>query len=108
MARLQAKWAEDKIMRFDVSSVQTTNFNAASGNVYLVSPSGASVDVTLPAPSAGAHIWIKDISGNIPAKTINIVRNSTEEIDGVAANIGVESNYETVQLVSDGIDWFRL
>jgi hypothetical protein len=108
MARLQAKWMEDKILRIDVAATQTANFNAESGNMYPVSPSGASVDVTLPAPSAGAHIWIKDVSNDLPTKTINIVRNGTENIDGVAANIEVESNYETVKLVSNGTDWFRV
>lgn len=107
MARLRAKWLEDNILRYEVSS-QTADFTAANGFLYLVNPAAATVNVTLPAPAAGTHIWIKDMSGDLSAKTINIVRNGLENIDGQASNIQVESEYETVKLFCDGTDWYRV
>ena len=46
------------------------------------------------------------MSGDTGNKTINIVRSGTENIDGAASNIILDSDKATVQLVSDGVDWY--
>ena len=101
------KYFPPEALRIETQA-QTADFNAENGKLHLINPAGATLDVTLPAPSASAQIYLKEMSGDLGSKTINILRNGTENIDGVAANISFESEYQTIILISDGVDWYRI
>jgi len=105
MAIFNIKYFPSQSLRISVSN-HTADFNAENGKLHTINPTLATLNVQLPAPSANTHIWLKDMSGDTGNKTINIVRNSTENIDGVAANITLDSDKATTCLVSDGVDWY--
>jgi len=91
---------------FVVSSI-STNTNAVSGTTYLVDTTAA-VQVTLPTPAANAFVRIKDATGGAEANSITVARSGSENIDGVAANVTIDSPYAAEIFVSDGTDWFIL
>lgn len=93
-----------QIIRLEVST-HVANFPAESGKLHAVTPSGA-LSVQLPAPSANFHCVVKDLSGDLTANSITIVRNGAENIDGAANNFVLKSNNQSVTLFSDGSDWY--
>lgn len=107
MSQFNLKWFPSQVLRLEVDT-QTANFTAESGKLHVVNPAGASLNIQLPAPSANFHCVIKDLSGDLLNKTVTIVRNGVENIDGVASNYQLESDKESVQLFSDGTDWFLI
>lgn len=104
MSQFDLKWMPTQIIRLEVDT-QTANFPAVSGKLHAVTPTGA-LNVQLPAPSANFHCVIKDMSGDLLANSITIVRNGVENIDGVAANFVLKSNNQSITLFSDGTDWY--
>jgi hypothetical protein len=107
MSIFNIKYFPPETLRITVSS-HTANFVAENGKLHLINPAGASLDVQLPAPSASTHIFLKDMSGDLGSKTINIIRNGVESIDGVASNIQMDSEYQTLTLISDGVNWYKV
>ena len=107
MSQFDLKYFPSQALRLEVEA-QTGNFTAANGKLYTVSPAGATLNVQLPAPAANFHCIIKDLSGDMDTKTTTIVRNGVELIDGIAANITLTSEYESISLFSDGTNWFRI
>lgn len=84
----------------------STNTALAANSIYLVDTSGGPVTVTLPAPASSARVVIKDSTGSSNSNNITISPNAAEEIDGIAGNRIVDSNWDATVLVSDGTDWF--
>lgn len=84
-----------------------TNTAAANGTIYLVDVSGGSITVTLPAPTVGAIVVIKD-TGSAQTNPIDVAPNGAENIDGTNANYVIDANFESDTFVSDGTDWFVL
>lgn len=105
MSGFDLKYFPPQALRLSVEA-KTADFNAENGKMYAVNPAGATVNVQLPAPSASMHIVIKDLSGDVVNKTITLVRNSTENIDGQASNKVINSKYQSITLLSDGVDWY--
>ena len=66
----------------------------------------AGITVTLPAPTNGRSILIKDISGNAQTNTITIVRHASEKIENLAASRILYTNYGTWTFVADGTNWW--
>lgn len=107
MSQFNLKWFPTQVLRLEVET-KTADFQAASGKLYVVNPAGATLNIQLPAPSANFHCVIKDLSGDLLNKTVTIVRNGVENIDGQAVNKVLSSDYESVQLFSDGTDWYLI
>lgn len=102
MTAFNEKYFPPQVIRLGVES-ETVNFTAENGKLHAVN---GTVNVQLPAPSASFHCVIKDLSGDIASNPINIIRNGTENIDGQASNIAFTSNYQSINLISDGVDWY--
>lgn len=73
--------------------------------IIYCNQSGA-INVTLPAPTNGRFVLIKDISGNAATNNITLVRNGTERIEGVAASRTLQTNWGSWLISSNGTDWF--
>lgn len=82
------------------SNVTLTNYA-----IHLVNTSAAR-SLTLPTPTAGAMITIKDISNNANVNNITIVRAGSEQIEGVSANYVFDIAFQSLTLVSDGSSWW--
>ena len=98
MAAIDFKWGKHK-----VRSDATTSVTASAGSVYLLSNT-ATVAVTLPTPVDGSFLIIKDTSGNRTANAITITPSSGN-IEG-DSNYIIQSDYESVTLVSDSTNWY--
>lgn len=102
MGQIVEKWLPPQAIRLGVES-KITNFSAENGKLFAVN---GTVNVQLPTPSASFHCVIKDLSGDIANNPITIVRAGTENIDGQASNFTLTSNYQSISLISDGVDWY--
>lgn len=68
------------------TTVQTGDFNAASGYCYLVNTSGGAITATLDAsPSAGALVQFIDVAGTFGTYNLTLGRNGNK-IENEAAN----------------------
>lgn len=80
-----------------------------TSNDYLILCNNAgAINVTLPTPSNGRTLIIKDIAGTSNTHNITIVRNGSEMIEGIAASKILQTNYGTVTLVADGTNWWMI
>lgn len=77
---------------------------SSSDNIIFCNTSSGAVDVTLPTPSRGREIVIKDWSGSSSTNNITIDTPLAGQIDG-SATLTLNTNYESVTLVSDGNNW---
>lgn len=89
----------------------TTNLTVDTGStdhIILVNAS-SSLNITLPAPTNGRRLIIKDIAGTLSATVlINVLQHSTEKIEGVAATKSFGTPWGSWTLVSNGTDWFMI
>ena len=77
----------------------------ANDNVVLVDASGGARNITLPTPTSGRVLQVKDKLGNAATNNITILPNASETIDGASSKV-ISAAYGSVQLVSDGTNWF--
>lgn len=64
------------------------------------------ITVTLPTPTTGRVLTIKDISGTATTNNITIARHAAENIEGLASSYVIQVSYETVIISSDGTNWW--
>jgi hypothetical protein len=92
------------MMRVAASS---STYSASSDDQYIGSTYSVTgtQTITLPTPTAGKVLIIKDEDGNAGTNPITIDNNSTENIDG-STSVSISTNYGSLRLYSDGTDWF--
>lgn len=73
--------------------------------IILCNNSGA-INVTLPTPTSGRILIIKDKAGTAATNNVTIVRNGSERIEGLSASYVLQTNFGGVVLTSDGTDWY--
>lgn len=78
---------------------------AASDNIIYVNTTAAPRTITLPVPTNGRLLTIKDSVGNAATNNITINQHSSEKIDG-ANSATINTNWGEMQLTSNGTDWF--
>jgi hypothetical protein len=69
----------------------------------LVTTAASTITRTLPAPAANVIIGYKKIDSG--AGTIVVTQHAAETIDG-ATTFTVSTQYASIQLISDGTNWF--
>ncbi len=91
-----------------VTSPKTGNYTASNWEFVLVNLAGASGDVTvtLPAASADKQVAIK-INSQAMGKEVIVDGNGSETIDGLTTRI-LNTDYESIHLISDGSNWWRI
>lgn len=89
---------------FTVSSV-SSNTNMSSGVVYLVTTSSTAITMTLPSPTSGAYVYVKDSTGTAQTNNITVSPHASETIDGTSSYV-MTFNYGYAEFVSDGTNWF--
>ncbi len=62
--------------------------------------------ITLPAPTAGRQLYIKDAGFNAATNNITILQHASEKIENVAGTYTMATSGESVELTSNGTDWF--
>lgn len=89
---------------YDVASI-AVNTSAVAGRTYLVTTTG--ITVTLPTAVINTFVTIKDAAGTTNTSPITVNTSGGAQIDG-AASLSMDSNYQSVTLVSDGTNWFSI
>ena len=91
-----------------VTSQKTANYTASNWEFVLVNLVGASNDVTITLPAASSDVQVAvKIAGAASGKVVTIDGNGAETIDGSATRT-MESDYESMHLISDGSNWWRI
>lgn len=78
-----------------------------AGKIFLVDTSVAR-SLFLPQPEAGLSFRIKDKTGSAATNNITIVRFASEAIEGTGASLVLSTNFRSIFLLSDGLNWFLL
>lgn len=87
----------------------TTNATVNATDIYiLVDTTGGAVILTLPDPATRRKLVIRDVGDNLSVNALTIARFGTESIDGVAGNLIYTSDCGSIELISDGTDWWRV
>lgn len=81
--------------------------SADDGKVILVDAS-AQRTITLPSPTEGFKVTIKDATGEAGTNPIIIEPNSTELIDGSSSDYEMGIPNGAVSFISNGTDWFTV
>lgn len=85
----------------------TNAYTASSGETVFVDTSTASVTVTLPAATEGAHIRVQNTTSNTGNST-NVETADSATIDGSAPPVSVSGAGAARDLVCDGTDWWAI
>jgi len=102
-------WAAPTIPNPTVTSVAgTLNLTSADSNKIFLISTAASRTVNLPAPASGLIFRLKDSTGQANTNNITLVRNASEQIEGIAASKILQTNWGSWTLVSDGTNWFLI
>ena len=92
-------------------ATKTSDYTVVSGDnsgiINVSTVAGSIVQITLPAPSAGFKVTIKDVGGLSGQFQIGVLRNGSETIDGVAGDSAISENYGAATFISDGTNWSR-
>jgi hypothetical protein len=81
----------------------TVDASGPDGTVFVNKASAAAI--TLPAPSIGRQITIRDNSGAANTNNITISPHASEKINGASTSV-INTAYGVKTLVSDGTNWF--
>jgi len=87
----------------------TTSYTIDSGSTpdyVILCNFSAAHTITLPVPTAGRTLIIKDGYGTAATYNITIARHGSETIEGKAASYILSGNYDKITLLSDGTNWF--
>lgn len=90
---------------------KTSSYVIDSGSVpdySILCNFSAAGNITLPIPTLGRTIEIKDIAGNADGYNITVVRYGAENIENVSASYVINAKYESIILESDGYNWWLI
>jgi len=85
----------------------SSNITTTGERTIFADVSGGALTITLASADVyeGKAISIKDSTGNAGTNAITVATEGTETIDG-NASITLDANNESVNLRSDGTNWF--
>lgn len=99
---------DTKAVIADIFSVNSTSGTASllANETYIVDTSGGVASLTLPSPAINVFVRLKD-NGNSNTNNITVATAGADTIDGQATDI-IDSDYESVNYVSDGTNWYKI
>lgn len=90
----------------ETTTTSSYSVDSSESDYFIFCNPSAGITITLPSPTAGRVVVIKDISGTAETNNITIARFNTENIEGLAASYVLTTNWGCVKLSSDGTNWF--
>ncbi|HEV2412550.1 MAG TPA: glycosyl hydrolase family 28-related protein [Candidatus Saccharimonadales bacterium] len=93
---------------FSGVTTTTSSYSALPTDTDILCNQSAAITITIPNPAnmASRVLVIKDISGTAATNNITITPSSGT-IDGASSKVLI-TNYDVVQLVTDGTNWYSL
>lgn len=88
---------DDHVLLATDYTAKTANFNAASGNRYLLDSSGGAFTASLPAGSAGLKIGLVDL-GSAETHNITVAADGTEKILASTDDLLIDQNNAAIVL----------
>jgi len=92
-------------------TAKSTNYTVVAadyGRTILVDCSAGAITITLPTPTAGFKVTVKDYKGFAATNLITVARAGSELIDFGSGSDIINSNFQSVTYLSDGTDWYRV
>lgn len=83
----------------------TSDHSAVVNEVVIVDGDNGAVNITLPVPSSGAKVVVKNFITDYVANVTTVLPNAAELLDGNATYV-CKSDKESIEFISDGTDWF--
>lgn len=83
----------------------SSNVTLANYSMNFVSTAAAR-SLTLPAPSSGARVRVKDSTFQAQTNNITFLQSGSEQLEGVAGSYVFSSQGGSIEWVSDGTNWF--
>jgi hypothetical protein len=65
-----------------------------------------SITITLPTPTSGRELVIKDANGNSSTNNITIAPHASESIEGLASSYILQTNFGAIKFICDGTNWW--
>lgn len=87
-----------------ITTSYTVDSTSPDFEIWCNSPSAA-INLTLPTPTAGRTLRIRDIGGQAETNNITLVRHGSESINGLAASRILQTNFGLWIVTSDGTNW---
>jgi len=84
-------------------ATKTTAYAAVAGDVILADATSGALTVTLPVPALNALVTVKKIDAS--SNNVVVARHAAETIDG-GASAALAVRYASVDVISNGTDWF--
>lgn len=88
----------------EVTTSATTYVALTTDCVIFTDSTSNAVAITLPLPTTGLTITVKDKTGQAATHNVTINHHASETIDG-ATSLTMSTNFDAVVLVSDGTNW---
>jgi hypothetical protein len=85
----------------DVVSVEATDFTADYDKLHIIN---GATNIQLPSPVINKKVRFKKLASG----DVNLLRAGSENIDGIASDLVLDSDLGYIELVTDGADWFIL
>jgi hypothetical protein len=82
-----------------VTTVQTSTITAATGKGYFVNTTDGAITANLPAGAAGSIVSFADYAATWQTNALTISPNGSEKIGGVAADVDLNTEGQSVTLV---------
>lgn len=76
--------------------------------IVFANTSGSAFTITLPAPTNGRILIIKDSTGSFNTNNLTLAQHAAEKIEGVASSKLLTTNWGSYCLTSNGTDWFLI
>lgn len=92
---------------FTVTTATYTVDSGSTADYQIFCNRSGTIAITLPTPTNGRVLIIKDISGAAATNNITISQHASEKIDGANTYV-LNFNYESITLTSDGTNWFAV
>lgn len=101
-------WVTSSLNPIVVAGSTGATLTAADSNKVYIVNTGSARSFTLPVPASGLSFYIKDGTGTCATNNITIIRNASEQIEGIAASKIFQTNWGSWRIVCDGTNWFIL
>ena len=93
-----------KTTQVSASSYAVDTNSTTSDLLILTDSTSNAITVTLPTPTAGRYLCVKDRTGEAATHNVTVSHHASETIDG-ASTIVFTKNYDAVCVASNGTNW---